>query len=772
MTEESIETPTEHQLNVTEVWLEALARGTCDETGFLRAVQMLTSKSPEAGWESLSLLDQYYRRGKIKPEVFRSVKTRLGTQLLGPAMDLDVSVPLSRREESAGTAPKSPPAIVTRTPAGESEAVTAPRTTPARAAAPAGPAPTAAPAPAAPTPAPAPAAPTAAPAPAAPTAAPAPAAPTAAPAPAARAATAAQPTPQARTVSVLTVTPPTPAPAAARPANLTGRGAGREIGPGDVLRGRYLLEAALGQGGTGTVFEAIDRYRLASADGGQRVALKVLHGQAPNQLAELRLEFQHLQSLTHPNIVRAHEYDRDGDVAFFTMEYLSGLSLSRVLSARAPSPLERPHARAIIRDIAAALAHAHAHGVVHGDLNPANIFITDDGEVRVLDFGAAHEPLAGPPLLEHTGEEFTSVAAPRFASFQLLKGGLADARDDLYAFACISYLLLAGKHPFGDRTAVEARDQRLRPARPSGLSRREWLTLRSGLAFDGERRPAGVASWSKGFEQREAAPRLPLLSTLLHASAPVRRSQRASALLFAALALAAAGWWASRHIGSIDGAARQVTSDASAAFANVSSAIAGFRGELSRSRDDAVESPQQQPQPPAPTAATPTARTAPAQPSDQARATPQSRAPVPAATLRAASRSTRPHSGEMSPSSSVPSGAGSRPRIELTADTIEVPLADPAARIVVRRTGSTRGEVSFSWWTEAGTAKPGQDFMLVAPREERIDDGKSFASLFVPVVADATRRRSKSFYVVINNPSAEASLGKRTLTMVTIPASD
>ena len=108
------------------------------------------------------------------------------------------------------------------------------------------------------------------------------------------------------------------------------RRAGREIGPGYVLRGRYLLEAALGRGGTGTVFEAIDRYRLASADGGQRVALKVLHGQAPNQLADLRHEFQHLQSLAHPNIVRAHEYDRDGDVAFFTMEYLGGLSLNRV----------------------------------------------------------------------------------------------------------------------------------------------------------------------------------------------------------------------------------------------------------------------------------------------------------------------------------------------------------------------------------------------------------------------------------------------------------
>jgi serine/threonine protein kinase len=573
---------------------------------------------------------------------------------------------------------------------------------------------------------------------------------------------------------VLTVAAQSPAPAAVRPANLTGRRAGREIGPGDVLRGRYLLQAVLGRGGTGSVFEAIDRYRLASGEGGQRVALKVLHEQASNQVAELRREFQHLQSLTHSNIVRAHEYDRDGDVAFFTMEYLSGLSLSRVLSARAPSPLERPHARAIIRDIAAALAHAHAHGVVHGDLNPANIFITDGGELRVLDFGAAHGPLAGAPLLEQTGEEQTSVAAPRFASCQLLAGGLADARDDLYSFACISYLLLAGKHPFGDRTALEARDQRRRPARPPGLSRREWLTLRSGLSFDRERRPADVAIWSKGLQPRETAPRLPPLPALLNAPAPVGRSRRASPLLFAVLALTAAGWWASRHVDSIDGAAEQAASDASAAFAKISSAIGGFWGELGRSRDNAVESSLREPQPPAPTATTPTASTesAPAQPSDRAHATPQSRALVLAAAARAESHPTRSHSGEMTSSSSVSSGAGSRPRIELAADTIEVPLTDPAARIVVRRTGSTRGEVSFLWWTEAGTAKPGQDFMLVAPREERIEDGKTSANLFVPVVADATRRRSKSFYVVINNPSAEASLGKRTLTMVTIPASD
>src|ERR1700722_12511438 len=114
------------------------------------------------------------------------------------------------------------------------------------------------------------------------------------------------------------------------------------------------------------------------------------------------------------------------------MEYLSGLSLSRVLSARAPSPLERPHAWAIIREIAAALAHAHAHGVVHGDLNPANIFITDDGELRVLDFGASHQLHHGPWISDFDDQRPIAVATPTFASCQVLEGEVADPRDDVY----------------------------------------------------------------------------------------------------------------------------------------------------------------------------------------------------------------------------------------------------------------------------------------------------------------------------------------------------
>jgi hypothetical protein len=113
-----------------------------------------------------------------------------------------------------------------------------------------------------------------------------------------------------------------------------------------------------------------------------------------------------------------------------------------------------------------------------------------------------------------------------------------------------------------------------------------------------------------------------------------------------------------------------------------------------------------------------------------------------------------------------------RSRIDLAADSINVAPADPAARIVVHRSGNLRGDAKFSWWTESGTAKPGHDFVPVAPHEEHIGDGKSALTLYVPVVVDSRRRQPKSFYVVIGSPSAGASLGAHTLAMVTIAPTD
>ena len=322
-------------------WLDAVVTGACDEDAFLREVSALVRATPDALWEALSLLDQYHRLGRMTPELFHSLKSRLQHNAFGGEHDPDLSVPLpqAHRPLDAGHLAMT-------------AAVTASRHR-------------------------------------------------------------AEPTIGSRG-------PPAVAERETRSSpNAQGRSVARVLVVGDVLRGRYRLVRMLGQGGSGTVFEAIDQYRLDLASVAQRVAIKVRHAaasQRPDLLAELRSEFWHLQSLSHPNIVRVFELDRDGDTEFFTMELLRGVTLSRVLGANSAEALPRPYALAIIRDVGAALAHAHSRGVIHGDINPGNILITNEGGLRVLDFGAARKLRDGPWIADFEPLQPAAVATPRYAS--------------------------------------------------------------------------------------------------------------------------------------------------------------------------------------------------------------------------------------------------------------------------------------------------------------------------------------------------------------------
>lgn len=86
-------------LRAAQQWLDALSIGGCDEGTFLRAVQEIIRKSPDAGWDLLSLLDQYYRRGKLTAELFRTLKSQLESQLLGATLDIEVSVPMTKQDD-------------------------------------------------------------------------------------------------------------------------------------------------------------------------------------------------------------------------------------------------------------------------------------------------------------------------------------------------------------------------------------------------------------------------------------------------------------------------------------------------------------------------------------------------------------------------------------------------------------------------------------------------------------------------------------------------
>ena len=617
----------------TLVWLNALSSGNCTPEAFFIAMRDQFQGDGDAGWEVLSLLDQYYRRGKIKAELFHTLKSRLESAALGG--DKDVAAKVRPHASATVTAP-----------AAASQEKAAPDS----------------------------------------------------------------------------------------------RAAVREVAIGDVLRGRYKIRKVLGAGGMGTVFEAIDEYRLDLPSTGQLLAIKVLHTavtQRQELRSELQSEFQHLQLLSHPNIVRVHEFDRDGDIAFFTMELLGGALLSRVLSARNANPLPRPDALAVMRDVGAALTHAHSRGVVHGDINPRNIFITNDGELRVLDFGASHKFLRVGWTAGNESSQRGAGATPGYASCQLLEGRPPDARDDLFAFACITYLLLSGQHPFPNRTAIAARAQRWRPPRPPGLTGQQWRVLREGLRWERDRRPSDIQKWLERFQFPSAAPRLASLLVLMNAPPPRKRKvalATAAIMMFALLAIG--GYWA---VTDYDSLARHVT---------------GWSGQARSALEGFGASPASVPvvthpiPPPAVTRAAPAP--IPAVP------------PTPSLSARAAAV-TRPSSSE----TSVRADNAGPIRVEMAADTIDVQATETTARVTVRRRGNLHGEASFTWWTESGTAKPGRDFVPVMPRVEQFENGSNRVSLSIPI-SGTPRSQPKSFYVVIDRTESGAALGERTLTMVTI----
>ena len=273
------------------------------------------------------------------------------------------------------------------------------------------------------------------------------------------------------------------------------RGQASPVEIGRVLRDRYVIEQWLGSGGIGTVYKALDLYRADLPLAHQYVAIKFLNetaGHESERLAALRREFYCTQLLSHRNVVKVHELDRDGDLHFFTMELLEGELLSSVMDRLNGSQMARLYAWHIIREIGAGMAHAHARQVIHGDLKPHNIMITPSGDVRILDFGSSSF------RMEQAAAETTQRRqrlTPAYASCELLAGRSADPRDDLYAFACIAYELIAGMHPFQRRPATVARDHGIVATRPRGLKSQQWKALCCGLSWCRAARPSSTRVW-------------------------------------------------------------------------------------------------------------------------------------------------------------------------------------------------------------------------------------------------------------------------------------
>ncbi len=281
----------------------------------------------------------------------------------------------------------------------------------------------------------------------------------------------------------------------------------QELTVGSILKNRFELQELLGVGGMGMVFKATDLRKIEAADKDPYVALKVLNQDFqsnPMALIALQRETKRAQTLSHPNIIKVYDFDRDSGHVFMSMEYLEGQSLAQLIKQH-PQGLPFKKAWPLIVAMADALRHAHQKQIVHSDFKPGNVIIDKNGEVRVLDFGIACA--MGRSDQEHqdaTVFNARSLGAftPAYASPEQLQNSNPDPRDDIYALACVSYELLTGKHPFGRLSAEKALEVNLSVKSIANLSRRQFKGLQKALAFDQTQRTPSVHEFLKALSPR------------------------------------------------------------------------------------------------------------------------------------------------------------------------------------------------------------------------------------------------------------------------------
>ena len=284
----------------------------------------------------------------------------------------------------------------------------------------------------------------------------------------------------------------------------------RMKGVGDTLNGRFVLEECIGFGGMGTVYKALDLRKLEASDRKPYIAIKVLNVQFsghPKSLIALQREARKAQALAHPNIVAVYDFDRDGSMVYLTMEYLVGEPLSRILRASDFTGMPLSDAMPVVTGMAKALAYAHQRGFVHCDLKPANVFLTSRGEVKVIDFGIAR--VFQKPEEDQDATVFDAGSlgglTPAYASPEMLEHREPDPRDDIYALACITYELVAGRHPFDRMSATQARGAGMKPLRPKHLTHRQWRALRAALSFERDTRTPSVMRYLEDLSDRRRA---------------------------------------------------------------------------------------------------------------------------------------------------------------------------------------------------------------------------------------------------------------------------
>ena len=278
--------------------------------------------------------------------------------------------------------------------------------------------------------------------------------------------------------------------------------------PGDILNEQFQLDEVIGEGGMGVIFRAKDTLQEEFSSRDVYVALKVLSerfSNHPDSVMALHRETRNAMSLSHDNIVRVHSFARDrvSGQYFMVMEYLRGEPLNKALQRNGAKVLPFSDVWRICEGICRGLDHAHTKGIVHSDIKPGNIWLTDDNGVKILDFGIARVTDPDP----HTMWTGLPAHSAPYASQELLRNEEPDKRDDVFAAACVIYELLTGQHPYRKVDALQAEQQGLVVTRPKGLKNRQWQALRQALSLQRDKRTESVAAFLEGLAPASIQPK-------------------------------------------------------------------------------------------------------------------------------------------------------------------------------------------------------------------------------------------------------------------------
>jgi serine/threonine protein kinase len=230
-----------------------------------------------------------------------------------------------------------------------------------------------------------------------------------------------------------------------------------------VTVGKYRIEARIAEGGMGVFWRARDT-RLD-----RTVGLKTLHTEFAVD-AQLRDRFineaRALAKLNHPNICVLHDFFEAGEQLYIVMEYIEGETLANLV--RKKSPLGRDQIVPIFRQILLALDYAHNHGVIHRDIKPSNILVSEQGMVKVMDFGIA-KMVEAPIQLTRTGRKMGSLL---YMSPEQIREQPVDHRSDLYSLGVTLYQVCTGRVPFDATSEYDAMKAHLEitPASPRSLN--------------------------------------------------------------------------------------------------------------------------------------------------------------------------------------------------------------------------------------------------------------------------------------------------------------